>query len=253
MALIVWTGPGDASVGANWVGGVAPGVGDTARLNNANDMTIDAALNWGGLGMVGYTGTMSVDNDLDIDGDATFDGTIDGAANIEVEAYITATAGMTMSLTGDVIWNGSGAVFIQYNAIQIPLEVNGSSILTAQDASFLSSLAVSSGTYNASSYAHDMTGNITISGTGSLNFNTSNIDLNTNTLNGGSIANQLNTSAQVHDGTVQNLLIKSDNNKLNCRTNCAKSGTCSRVTWISRPMIDGSLATVGELIQGKIS
>jgi hypothetical protein len=61
LSNFIWTGSGNWSVGSNWLGGVAPGPGNTAVFNGSNNgnCAVNSNINVGGIQISGYTGTIN--------------------------------------------------------------------------------------------------------------------------------------------------------------------------------------------------
>lgn len=117
-----WSGAGNWSTGANWLGGVPPGISDVARFNatSTNNSTIDTDISVGGITInSGYTGTITQGSG----NTATFGASgfsqsagvfLGGDSNIDVNGTFTLSAGSfttttgTMGVSGNFILSSTG-------------------------------------------------------------------------------------------------------------------------------------------------
>ena len=123
MAIIVATASGgdrEWSTAATWVGGSAPGAGDTATLDaTSGDVTVSGVKGAvAGINMAGYTGTLTITTGsiLTSSGHLTYGGTVilEGTAQVLCAGNLTYAAGTTFtySATSETVNSSAGACAI---------------------------------------------------------------------------------------------------------------------------------------------
>lgn len=160
-----------ASTWATTDGGAAdqapPGSMDTAVFtSNTGDVTLTAnasAINV--LLMTGYTGTLDVVSySLNVDGQATFDGTIAGTTGeVQVLTNVILTAAMTWDTDVGLVLDGTGTRSVTTNSVPlgaITVEIASASTITQQDAITCNSFSqtTSASNWNGNSKAMTVTG-----------------------------------------------------------------------------------------------
>uniref|UniRef100_A0A6M3L7A9 Uncharacterized protein n=1 Tax=viral metagenome TaxID=1070528 RepID=A0A6M3L7A9_9ZZZZ len=145
---------------------VKPGAGDLATLTvNSGDCAVNentAAL--GGLNMTGYTGTITVTNDIDVVGSANLAGTWSGAGATSVDGTVNHNANMS-GYTGLLTFDGNADAhtIISTTAFgNLAVNNNGSSVVL-DNAIECASFTLTAGTFDcsASTYGVTVNGNLT--------------------------------------------------------------------------------------------
>ncbi|KKN89745.1 hypothetical protein LCGC14_0235910 [marine sediment metagenome] len=160
-----------------------PGAGDVAIFTvNSGAATMDNNVNIGGLTMTGFTGSVSMNNDIDCDGVITnLSGTFTGGGDILVAGHVTVGANLIMTgMTGRLNFDGGGAYQLTAGVRIFGLILNAGSTVTLQADSLVDNFQVVTGTFADGGNDFDIAGSIicagtitttgdwTMSGTGSL-------------------------------------------------------------------------------------